>query len=219
MVAQEEEPPGGDDHVERDRGGSVAGREVGLVDDGAVDGQTAPCVAADDAVTAGPHDPLDEVALTEVLGAVEDDHVPAARLVSETVGQLVDQDPVTDAQLRLHRPARDLERLEDEGAEQQDEDHTDGKPRGEPASREPGRTRGARPLLRPGFLRDVPWSGGGGAVALLVLCFGVHRCQMLSGSASDTNRQAALDLFVGPAPARLSAPGPSPGGFSCRASP
>ncbi|MDH6188288.1 hypothetical protein M2168_001320 [Streptomyces sp. CZ24] len=71
MVAEHEVPALGDAHGEAERGGLVAGVEVGLGEGRAVDGDPVVAVAADHGVAADRHDPLDQVAL--VVGGQQAD--------------------------------------------------------------------------------------------------------------------------------------------------
>ena len=78
-----------------------------------------------------PHDPLDEVAL-RLLRELEHDHIAAldrpGRVEAEAAGvveHLVHQQVVADQQVLLHGAGGDLERLEDEGAYEEREDHRD----------------------------------------------------------------------------------------------
>ena len=103
----------------------VAGLEVGLVDQLAVDVQAA--VAGLEMVAPDAHHPLDQV-LDLVVAAVgrsgralEDDDVAAVDVV-ELVGQLVDQDAVPHLQRRDHGRRRDPERLDQERLDDEGDD-------------------------------------------------------------------------------------------------
>ena len=98
---------------------------------------------------------------------LEHDDVAAVQVV-EVVAQLVDEDPVTDLEGRLHRRRRDVERLEQEGLDDdRDDDRDDDQDRpldegalgvalrlargctagrGSGSPRRPARTRRARPI-------------------------------------------------------------------------
>ena len=135
VVAEHEDAPGGD-HAARlaVRRLPAAGRDapdvgrgalgqVGLHEPAAVDVDLvdAPHRAGGDRVAGQADDPLHEVvdAVPARFGrGVEDDDVASVHVV-EVVAELVDQDPVADHQRRLHRPGRDVERLEQERLDQE----------------------------------------------------------------------------------------------------
>src|SRR5690606_36206819 len=114
---------------------------------------------------------------------------------SETVCQLVYENTVPDPQSRLHRAAGDLEGPHHERAERQQEDQAERQGQGDPAAGKPGDAppqRGTRPALRARCPRGVLGRvRAGGAVALRLLCFGVHRGQMLSGPGVTPEKRSA----------------------------
>src|SRR5690348_7404905 len=80
-----------------------------------------------------PNEPLHKI-LRRVLGPLENDHVTVLWLaelwqpsVGEgdlgTVGELVHEQEIADEQRALHAPARDLERLDEKGAKEEEQQH------------------------------------------------------------------------------------------------
>ncbi len=205
MITHHPQGPQGHDDPEGHRRGRVPRKQVRLVQRHAVHRDPAARVAADHVVTTHAHHPLHEVGVGglrqperrgravhqatdrvavralpyEGSRAVEDHQVPAARLITETVRQLVDQHPIPDPERRLHGAAGDQEGLDDEVAEQQQEDRADHAehPGPAPGQLPPGGPPAVPGRAGPGERRTRPPLplAGGRVTALRVRCFGVHR--------------------------------------------